>query len=391
MSTRKSGLDELLVVTEALMQGERAKDLVAKHEVAMASVKADDIVFLVDAMKKREPNLQQLKLWVSRLLNLMAKPLRLAKPDYEHLPTLLGLLEAENEVAKEELNQLKALYRVLLSSAGKDRRARERLSAGLVKLRGLELHYRRLQNLLFPKLSYAELPAGCMDILWSIQDEVKAGITECLAILKADLNEATLERFNRCFGKLSFDASALFFREHFIFFPVAFERLSSTDWEELWPQSISLGHALYEPSTDEALSFHDEQFAMGVGGISMSLLLQLLERLPVDLTYIDEQDKVRFFTEGPRVFPRSRAVIGLPVQRCHPPESLDRVQVLVDALRGGEKERESFWLELQGRFIHIEYQAVRDKDGRYRGVLEVVQDATNLRGLKGEKRLMDED
>ena len=123
----------------------------------------------------------------------------------------------------------------------------------------------------------------------------------------------------------------------------------------------------------------------------MDELLATLNCLPVDITYVGADDRVRYFSEGPsRVFPRPRAIIGRRVQDCHPPKSIDRVKKILEDLKSGRKNHEDFWLELKGRFIHIRYLALRGNDGRYMGTVEVTQDLTELRALKGEKRLVPE-
>ena len=115
----------------------------------------------------------------------------------------------------------------------------------------------------------------------------------------------------------------------------------------------------------------------------------MLKCLPVDISFVDENDEVRYYSDTKdRLFPRSEGVIGRKVQDCHPPKSLDIVQKILDAFRAGEKDMAEFWLTLGGRFIHIRYFAMRDAKGRYRGALEMAQDVTGIRGLEGERRLL---
>jgi hypothetical protein len=107
------------------------------------------------------------------------------------------------------------------------------------------------------------------------------------------------------------------------------------------------------------------------------------------VTFVDENDEVRFYSEGDRVFPRSPGVIGRKVQNCHPPASMDKVQEIVNAFRAGEKDVAEFWIVRGGRFVHIRYFALRDATGAYRGVAETTQDVTGIRALEGERRLLD--
>ncbi len=115
----------------------------------------------------------------------------------------------------------------------------------------------------------------------------------------------------------------------------------------------------------------------------------MLGALPFDLSFVDEHDEVRYYSEGERTFPRSPGVIGRKVQNCHPPRSVDKVQEIVDAFRAGEKSVADFWIQAHGKFVHIRYFAMRDAAGAYRGTLETVQDVTAIRALEGERRLVD--
>jgi len=125
------------------------------------------------------------------------------------------------------------------------------------------------------------------------------------------------------------------------------------------------------------------------GRISEESMEPILNSLPVDITFIDETDTVRLFpNNADRIFTRPKTIIGRNVQNCYPPASVHVVEKLLDSFRNGEKDMEEFWLELQGRFVYIRYIAVRDRNGDYRGTLEVTQDAAHIRQLAGEKRLL---
>jgi DUF438 domain-containing protein len=122
----------------------------------------------------------------------------------------------------------------------------------------------------------------------------------------------------------------------------------------------------------------------------------MLTHLPVDVTYVDKNDVVRFFSETrERIFPRSPAIIGRQVQKCHPPASVHRVQRIVDDFRAGRRDTAEFWIHMgppdAAKFILIRYFALRDERGEYQGTLEVTQDATHIRALEGERRLLDDE
>jgi uncharacterized protein len=125
------------------------------------------------------------------------------------------------------------------------------------------------------------------------------------------------------------------------------------------------------------------------GNLTISQLTSLFATLPVDITFVDADDRVAFLSEGPhRVFARSKAIIGRKVQHCHPPRSVGVVKRILDDFREGRQDVAEFWLDFRGRFVHVRYFAVRDPERRYQGTLEVTQDATEIRALEGERRLL---
>ena len=125
--------------------------------------------------------------------------------------------------------------------------------------------------------------------------------------------------------------------------------------------------------------------------LSTETLEAIFDAMPVDITFVDADDTVRYYSRGDdRIFKRSPAVIGKQVQKCHPQKSLDKVIQVVGDLKSGKRDVAEFWIELGGRMIYIRYFPVRDKQGRYLGIVEVSQDITEIQKIKGEKRLLDE-
>ena len=175
--------------------------------------------------------------------------------------------------------------------------------------------------------------------------------------------------------------------------------LTEDEWGEIWASSPRYGWCLVEPregyrppesAVREAMRI-DERAAVQLptGSLSLEKLTRIFATLPVDLTFVDTDDRVAFFSEGPeRVFARSKAIIGRKVQHCHPPRSVEVVDRILDDFRTGRQSVAEFWIEFQGRFVHIRYFAVRGGEGQYLGTLEVTQDATRLRALEGERRLL---
>jgi DUF438 domain-containing protein len=191
----------------------------------------------------------------------------------------------------------------------------------------------------------------------------------------------------------------MMFKEENILLPMCLNKLTEEEWAEIWASSPRYGWCLVEPREGyrPPASYESEAAPKGgvqlpTGNLTIDQLTAMFSHLPVDITFVDANDRVAFFSEGPdRVFARSRAIVGRKVQHCHPPKSVDTVNRILDDFRAGRQSVAEFWLEFHGRFVHVRYFAVRDAERRYMGTLEVTQDATKLRALTGERRLLEYD
>jgi len=144
-----------------------------------------------------------------------------------------------------------------------------------------------------------------------------------------------------------------------------------------------------------------QKIPLGAGSLSAKELEAMLNTLPVDITFVDAKDTVRYFSQSPkRIFVRNEAVIGRKVQQCHPSKSIDRVNAILSGFRSGKSDSAEFWINMKGapskeggksrlqsRLVYIRYFAVRDSKGRYLGCLEATQDITSIKRIEGEKRL----
>jgi len=129
---------------------------------------------------------------------------------------------------------------------------------------------------------------------------------------------------------------------------------------------------------------------LSVGALPLDFLDRILKSLPVDVSFVDADDKVMYYSDSPhRVFPRSPGIIGRSVENCHPPKSVDVVMKILDAFKKKEKDKAEFWIQMNGRFILISYKPIYDDAGTYLGTLEMSWDATDIRALEGQRRLLD--
>jgi DUF438 domain-containing protein len=265
----------------------------------------------------------------------------------------------------------------------------------------IEKHYQRKENLLFSCLERHGI-TGPSKVMWGKDDEVREllkALGEALQVegLSGDELEVVVSTLvEPCVAAIE----EMILKEAKILFPMSRETLTDDEWAEVWRDSPRHGFCLIEPregyrppqekAPDRVADLdRDEAVVFPTGALNLDQLRGMLAALPVDLTFVDAEDRVRYFSEGAdRVFERSRAIIGRKVQHCHPPKSVHMVEEIVSSFRAGRQDVAEFWIELGGRFVHIRYFAVRDDRGSYLGTLEVTQDLTPLRALEGERRLL---
>jgi DUF438 domain-containing protein len=320
---------------------------------------------------------------------------------------------AENEAAARALDALQEALQALKAEAAPGEaelaRARERLR----ELREYEKHYLRKENILFPYLERHGF-TGPSSVMWAIHDDVRAGWKALDGLLAAGPDDdlpAFSARLDEVFEPLSTAIREMFYKEENILFPTALEKLAEDEWVAIRAQEPDVGYCYVEPGSQWVPEkaplavppppLETETEAQGLvqldtGALTAQEIRRLLNRLPVEISYVDHEDRVRFFSQTEeRIFPRSPAIIGRQVQKCHPPASLHRVQRILDDFRAGRRDEAEFWIQVGPagagrRFVHIRYFAVRDERGEYQGTLEVVQDVTRIRALEGERRLLDE-
>lgn len=310
---------------------------------------------------------------------------------------------AENDAAEAVLGELERAIAALEEEPDDEARW-ERVAALLSILREYDRHYLRKENLLFPYLEKHGF-AGPSSVMWAIHDDVRdewKSLDQLLGRGPGEDPVIAVAQVRNQWTRLATTIREMFYKEANILFPTALEKLSEEEWREIRAQEAEIGYSYVEPQdwptngrpaeselAPESVS-RAGQLSLDTGALTIEQISLLLGNLPLDITYVDADDEVRFFSHGQeRVFSRSTAVIGRKVQKCHPPQSVHRVQQILDAFRAGTRNVAEFWIQMNGRFVHIRYWALRDQGGTYQGTLEVVQDITALRELQGERRLVD--
>lgn len=264
----------------------------------------------------------------------------------------------------------------------------------LERLAKVDTHYLRKENQLFPILE-AKGISGPSKVMWALHDDIRA-MGKDVAAKAASGNAREIEV--KAYLHMVRD---MIYKEEHILYPMALETLSDEDWLRVKKGEEEIGYAWVEkvvewrPSALAGPAVSEEKIGslnLDTGQITAEQVNLILTHLPVDISFVNEQDEVLYYSQTKeRIFPRSPGIIGRTVQNCHPPKSVDMVEKILDAFKKGEKDDAEFWIQMRGRFLHIRYFAVRDGKGRYRGTLEVSQDVTGIRALEGERRLLNWD
>ena len=315
----------------------------------------------------------------------------------------LHTLAAENHALETLIAETRKVLGELPASArpadwaGRRLRLRELLES----LAQVEKHYLKKENQLFPLLE-AKGVSGPSKVMWAVHDDIRGHLKEWRGALDIDDKELAARA-----GRLVLTEMAdMIYKEEKILFPMTLELLDEGDWSRVKRGEEEVGYAWITPGREWAPPVcagpgenpempTDKDAAaslvnLDTGALPPDLVNLMLTRLPVDISFVDDRDTVRYYSANKdRVFPRSPGIIGRTVQNCHPPRSVDVVNRILDAFKAGTRDESEFWIETENKFIHIRYFAVRDAAGRYRGCLEVSQDVTHIRALQGQKRLLD--
>jgi len=287
----------------------------------------------------------------------------------------------------------------------------DELIKALDDLSKVGIHYARKENQLFPYLEKHGV-GGPPQVMWAVHDQIR----DHIKVLKASIDGGKLDQVKQISVKLTGAILDMIYKEEQILFPMALEKLSEAEWVEIRNGESEIGYAFVKPGEEWKPETEDKseptsdvnqggmmdlkdlpdalakntRLPLDVGALTLEQINVMLKTLPIDVSFVDEHDEVRYYsgTED-RIFPRSPGVIGRQVKNCHPPKSVHIVERIVAEFKAGSKDSAEFWIQMNEKFLHIRYFAMRDADGNYRGTLEVSQDVTGIRKLEGQNRLLD--
>lgn len=308
----------------------------------------------------------------------------------------LNTLMRENLAISRIINQEIKPYLQSLD----DEESYKNLLEGVNHLSQIELHYQKKENLFFPYMEKYGIVAP-PQVMWGVDDEIRADIKEIKTLLEQDskVDSVITQKIEDVMTRVE----EMIFKEENIMAPMLLDHLTQEEWKKIADESHEIGFLIKKVSewnpvipTKDAVVKEEENVQEGLiklpsGIFTTEQLTCMLNTLPFDITFVDKDDFVKYFSEGKeRTFIRTRSIIGRNVSNCHPPASVHIVEKIVNDFKTGRKDQEDFWIKLGDKFVLIRYYAVRNDKGEYLGVLEVTQDIKEIQQIVGEKRLVSE-
>jgi len=387
INNSKDRIESLLKFSQGIIKGEDGSKLLEKFGEALKYITPYDMIAMEEKQLKMGLTPKQIKEKIEKVMNVVYDQLKnyeWEKPQPGHP---LFFLMLENRELEKRLTAIKS-----------DLKEKDftLFTQHIADLSGIENHYSRKENILFSYLERVWDNCRPLAVMWSIHDDIRLKLKHLNKLLK-EKTEFDGEIY-KLVGDLFFLMYGMIFKEELVVFPVAMETLDGYHWQKIKGQSAEIGYSFIdapqskkneEKQADSILESVKSNFTTKTGSLDNLQLEQILNTLPLDITFIDENDEVKYYSNPKdRFFHRIPAIIGRKVQKCHPPESVHVVEKILSSFKSGEKDDAAFWIQMKGKFVLIKYYAIRNEN-EYLGTLEVSQDVTDIRKLEGEKRLLD--
>ncbi|QWT18212.1 DUF438 domain-containing protein [Collinsella sp. zg1085] len=286
-------------------------------------------------------------------------------------------------------------------------------------------HYKRKEELLFPHLEQHNI-MGPSSVMWGKDDEIRDQVKlarERLDWAGAAVHALVLREVAEILKKAAIDTRSMIDKEEQVLIPLALENLSATEWTQIAADGPEIGYAFIEKpviwradalelandriralklnnelervedttnassTTEDSAPESEQLIKLSTGSFTVAQLEAVLNTIPLDMTFVDSEDKTRYFSHGDtRAFPRPMSCLGRDVYACHPPKSQEMVRMIFENFKSGESDSFDFWFHRGDAFLYVRYFAVRDAEGNYLGALETTQDIAEIRSLEGENR-----
>ena len=385
-SDRKGKVKDIILALHKGLPVQKAKE---RFEAEVGDISATEIAQIEQELLTEGMSVDEVKKLCNVHALLFEKSLKEKMTSEEATSHPVHLFKLENR-------EIEKITASLKDAAEKQDRAA--VGALLEKLKPVEVHYTKKEQLLFPFLE-REGFMGPSKVMWGKHNDIRAMLKDALLAVEAagDFKQYKEKKLDL----LIEEVDGMIFKEEQILFPASIEKLKPDDWLEILKQGSEIGYAFIEgPKEIDGLlkelkanlcpesGTEDGYVDFPTGKVSVRELMVILNTLPVDLSFVGADNRMKYFSESEdRIFVRTRAVIGREVKNCHPPQSVETVMKVVEELRSGKSKSVDFWLNIRGRTVYIRYFGIFDGDKNYLGTLEVTQDITEIQKLTGEKRL----
>lgn len=368
-------------VIQNIGNGKKVKEIYDNNQEVFQSITPID-VFKIPAFDKNSTfEDEDIIQMASKLMNLFHTSLENYKWEKEDTSAYVKLYLEETAVLISCLDEMKKLFQ------SKDWfLKKEEIVFHLNKVNQIEKIFLKSQNIMYPRLEKYIENDRPLQIMWTLQDRVKSILTQ----LHSELPHAKQEEWIKLIGQFFFLTKNVLDRERLLVLPIASTYLTSAEWEEMIEEALEIGTILRDKNMNFKKPVQQVALLEGSDPFLKNLFL-ILDQLTVDITFVDENDEVRYFNNTKdRLFVRSKSVIGRKVQNCHPKSSMHVVEEILTRFKNKTQSEAEFYIQMKKKMLYIIYRAIYDTFGVYKGTLEITQDVTHIRSLEGEKRLLDE-
>jgi len=402
INNSRKRVDKLKELILTLHQNKSASDVQKELTELMGSVPYGEVVQaeeeLIENGIEREEVLKFCDIHTEALKGNIDTSMSKSIPEGHPVDTYIK----ENSELEKEIDSVQHIYHkiTLRSSEENCNDILSEIHKHFNNLMDIEKHYLRKENLVFPFLEKNDITGPPM-VMWGKHDETRDFLKSSIELLR-ETPAVTKEEVEGFWELMFYPAingiKEMICKEEQILFPMCMDTLTEIDWYQIYKQSDEIGYCLYSPEiewkpnitfNEKSEKYSERKIKLSTGSFTVDELEAMLNSIPQDITFVDKDDKVRYFSHGKeRIFSRTKAILGREVQYCHPPSSVHIVNQIVNDFKTGKQDEAVFWINLGGRLIHIAYYAVRNKKNEYLGTAEITQDVTKINKIKGERRLL---
>ncbi|MFW5794238.1 MAG: PAS domain-containing protein [Bacillota bacterium] len=347
-----------------------------------------DIFYLHHYSEEANLSIKKIKETANKFVNVFHKGLEKYAGKYDHI--LLKTLLKENKTIEAYLNQLKEYYK---TDNVLDKKSE--LIKGLKKCFVFENKFIKYENIIFPNLESLLPSTKPFEVLWQLHDDARNLLKKIIDYLSLSNDKIDKNKLVKFIGEYYFLIYGINQKEELIILPLVNQMLSKNKLDKMYNECLDYQFVFLDEKapvkTKKDNFISNKYFKSETGELSFSQLELIMNSIPVDITFVDKNDVVKYYNNRlQRHFPRNPSVIGRLVKHCHPPKSIKIVEKIIEDFKKHKRDYADFWINFKGTFLYIIYYALRDENNQYQGILEVSQDITKLRELKGEKRLYDD-